>query len=335
MDWGLLNKAVRRIPRVDKAQWDGLDVFSRWLIVTRAAVLIITFIPCALAGLLAYRNGAFDSWLWCCVTVGLLLAHATNNILNDIIDHRKGVDKGNYFRAQYGAHPLEHGFMTIRQALAYAAVTGGAALAVGAYLIYLRGGLALGLTVVGAFFVLFYTWPLKYIGLGEVAVLAVWGPLMTGGAYFIITGAWDWAIALWSLPYAIGATTVLFGKHIDKLADDKAKGIRTLPVLLGEPTARAATLALMASQYVLVAVLVLTKMASPFLLIALVGLTTARPITMVFRTPRPTERPDFVPEDIWPLYFVAAAFYHSRKFGVYFLLGLLADVALRAAGVIA
>jgi 1,4-dihydroxy-2-naphthoate octaprenyltransferase len=36
-----------------------------------------------------------------------------------------------------------------------------------------------------AFFVLFYTWPLKYIGLGEIAVLIVWGPLMIGGGYFV------------------------------------------------------------------------------------------------------------------------------------------------------
>ena len=45
--------------------------------------------------------------------------------------------------------------------------------AIGAYLVYLRGWPALLLLGLGAFFVLFYTWPLKYIGLGEVAVLLV------------------------------------------------------------------------------------------------------------------------------------------------------------------
>jgi 1,4-dihydroxy-2-naphthoate octaprenyltransferase len=41
------------------------------------------------------------------VTLGLVLAHATNNILNDVIDWVKGVDQGNYFRIQYGGHIME------------------------------------------------------------------------------------------------------------------------------------------------------------------------------------------------------------------------------------
>ena len=56
--------------------------------------------------------------------------------------------------------------------------------------------LALALMAAGAFFVLFYTWPLKYIGLGELAVIIVWGPLMVGGGYFVVTGDWSWQAAL-------------------------------------------------------------------------------------------------------------------------------------------
>ncbi len=59
----------------------------------------------------------------------------------------------------------------------------------------------------------------------------------------MITGHWDWNVIIASLPYALGPTTVIFGKHIDKLEQDKAKGIRTLPVLLGETSARYVALA--------------------------------------------------------------------------------------------
>jgi 1,4-dihydroxy-2-naphthoate octaprenyltransferase len=41
-----------------------------------------------------------------------------------------------------------------------------------------------------------------------------------------------------SLPYVLGVTTVIFGKHIDKLEMDKAKGIHTLPVVIGEKASR-------------------------------------------------------------------------------------------------
>src|SRR5262245_23753110 len=174
-------KAVNVIPRVSKQEWDGLDVVSRWLIATRSAVLIMTFISAAIAGLLAARDGRFDFLLWLLVTVGLLFAHATNNLVNDITDHLKGVDKDNYFRSQYGPQPLEHGLMTRGQALTYTAVTGLIALAAGGVLAAMRGEATLVLLAIGAFFVLFYTWPLKYIGMGEVAVILVWGPLMVGG----------------------------------------------------------------------------------------------------------------------------------------------------------
>ena len=48
-------KALQIIPRINKEEWDGLDVISRWLISTRAAVLIMTFISATIGGLLAAR----------------------------------------------------------------------------------------------------------------------------------------------------------------------------------------------------------------------------------------------------------------------------------------
>ena len=81
-------KAVNVIPRVTHEEWDGLDVVSRWLIATRSAVLVMTFNSAAIAGLLAARDGAFDWLLWLLVTVGLLVAHATNNLVNDISESK-------------------------------------------------------------------------------------------------------------------------------------------------------------------------------------------------------------------------------------------------------
>ena len=203
----------------------------------------MTFISAAIAGLFAFRDGRFNLGLWALLAVGLVLAHATNNLLNDRTDFRRGVDQDNYFRLQYGAQPLQQGLWTERDLLIYAGITGLIALACGAALVIVRGWPALALLAAGAFFVLFYTWPLKYIGLGELAVILVWGPLMVGGGYYVITGQWSWPVALASLAYALGPTTVIFGKHIDKHDPDQAKGIHTLPVIIGEKTAPRCSLA--------------------------------------------------------------------------------------------
>lgn len=330
MNVTMWRKALQVIPRISKDEWNHLDLISKWLISTRAAVLIMTFISAAIAGILAYQHGKFNVGLWLLLAVGLILSHATNNLFNDFTDYIKGVDKDNYFRAQYGPQPLEHGLMTKKQLLTYAIVTGLLALATGAVLVYVRGGLTLILLGLGAFFVLFYTYPLKYIALGEVAVLVVWGPLMIGGGYYVITGAWDWNVILASLPYALGVTTVIFGKHIDKYQVDKDKGIHTLPVLIGERAARTLVVLMTGAQYLLVLYLVIIGFFTPVLLVVFLALPVFFNVFLaMYRHSKPSERPEEYPADAWPLWFVATAFAHNRRFGLLFLLGLLADALLR------
>lgn len=318
--------ALRVIPRISKEEWSQLDLISKWLISARAAVLIMTFLSGAIAGILALRDGLFSLWPWLALQAGLLLAHATNNLLNDYTDYARGVDQDNYYRAQYGPQPLVHGLMNKRELLTYALVTGLLALAAGGALVAYRGTLALVLLALGAFFVLFYTFPLKYIALGEIAVLIVWGPLMVGGGYYVITGAWSWNAVLASLPYAIGVTTVIFGKHVDKAGVDREKGIHTLPVVIGERAGRGAILSMFLAQYLVTLYLVLTGYFTPILLLVLLAIPALLRVLPMFRSPKPDEKPPDFP-DVWPNYFVAAAFYHNRQFGLAYLLALVLEVA--------
>jgi 1,4-dihydroxy-2-naphthoate octaprenyltransferase len=326
-------KALNVIPEVSKQEWDELDLVSRWLISTRAAVLIMTFLSAALAGIFAIRDGAFQLGPWLALTFGLIMAHAGNNIFNDYTDYVRGVDKDNYFRSMYGPQPVERGLLTKRQHLAYFAVTSLLGLAAGIYLIAINGWdrniwVLLGL---GAFFVLFYTWPLKYIALGEIAVLLVWGPLMIGGGYYVLAHRWDWGVTLASLPYVLGVTTVIFGKHIDKLKIDREKRIFTLPALIGEKAARYAVLVMMVASYVITGYLIAIKFFTPVLLVVLLAIPTFRQVYPAFLKPKPETRPESFPDGQggWPLYFAPMAFWNNRSFGSLFMLGLLVDVLLR------
>jgi 1,4-dihydroxy-2-naphthoate octaprenyltransferase len=320
--WG---KALRTIPRLTPDEWRALDVVSRWLVASRAAVLVMTVTSAAMAGMWAWRNGLFDWGLWLCLLIGLTMAHATNNLLNDLIDYRQGVDHDNYFRAQYGPQPLVHGLLSQRGLLVYVAVTGLLALIPGAYLVWLRGELALWLLLIGAGFVIFYTWPLKYIGMGEVAVILVWGPLMVGGGYFVITGEWAWHAVWVSMPQTLAATTVLFGKHIDKMPSDRASRIYTLPVILGDRLARATAIALIVAQYVVTAVLVGMQVMSGWVAIVVLALSTAKAAIDVFGKERPESPPADYPPEVWPLWYAPFAFVHTRTFGGLFLLGMVLD----------
>lgn len=328
MNFAMWRKALRVIPHVSHEEWQKLDIISKWLISTRAAVLVMTFLSAAIAGIFALQTQRFNLLYWLLLCVGLIMAHATNNLINDYTDYVRGVDEDNYYRSQYGPQPLVHGLLSKRGLLKYILATGAIALSAGLALIFLRGGHTLLFMALGIFFVLFYTFPLKYIALGEVAVLIVWGPLMIGGGYYVLTGSWDWNIVIASMPYALGVTGVIFGKHIDKCEMDRAKKIYTLPVLLGERLARMLLLALMVLQYLSVLYLIWIGFFTPILLIVFLALRAFLRVFPMLKAPKPAEKPANYP-DVWPNWFVAAAFYHNREFGLAFLLGLILDTVLK------
>ncbi len=322
--WG---KALQTIPRVSKEEWTRLDVISKWLISTRSGVLIMTAISAILGGLFAFADGTFNAVNFVVAFFGLVLAHAANNLLNDWTDHRKGVDKDNYFRAQYGPQVIEHGLMTGKEFTGYLLVTLLLAIAAGAYLAISGPITTLYLGLIGLFFLLFYTWPLKYIGLGEPTVVLVWGPLMIGGTYFVTSGfVWSWDVAWISAVYAIGPTSVIFGKHIDKLNEDRKKKIFTLPVILGETISRYTVLVLWLGQYAAFTYLVFTKALTWPVLVIFLALPYLWKKGSPFLKKRPDTKPDNYEAEAWPLYFVRYAFEYNKRFSLLFLLGVILHV---------
>jgi 1,4-dihydroxy-2-naphthoate octaprenyltransferase len=210
--------------------------------------------------------------------------------------------------------------------------------AIGIYLVWVTGMNTLWFFGAGLFFLLFYTWPLKYYGLGEPSVILVWGPLMVGGTCFVVSGG-QWnagqvtSVLLLSLVYALGPTTVLFGKHTDKLPQDKAKGVRTLPVVIGEKAARYSTIGFWVLQYAFVITLVAMGQLTPAMLIVLLAIPKLFWASKVFLKPRPSVKPEGPSGEGWPLYLVSHAFIYNRVFGMLFLLRLTADVILVKLGV--
>jgi 1,4-dihydroxy-2-naphthoate octaprenyltransferase len=143
---------------------------------------------------------------------------------------------------------------------------------------------------------------------------------MVGGTYFAAVGRLPAAILAASLPYALLCTAVLMGKHIDKLAWDGPRGVRTLPVLLGERASRTATRWMMASFYPLVAALVVLRALPVPALLAFGALPRFALVWRAFLRPRPAEPPAGFP--VWPLWFAPLAFVHARRAGALFVAGL-------------
>lgn len=314
-------QALTAMPQVSVSAWRASPVLVRWLISARASVLVMTFTAAALGGLLTITTPGWSLSAWIICTVGLILAHATNNQLNDLTDSLRGIDEGNYFRLRYGAHVLEDGLLTRRGLLLYMSITGALAAMCGIWLVVTVAGSLLIPFLLGSLLLLFYTWPLKQWGLGELAVLLVWGPLMVAGAGHAATGSWDWQVAAIGFSFALGPTTVIFGKHIDKLSFDREKGMRTLPVRLGDRRARHWVQGMLLAQYLTTALLVAAGWLPWPVLLVLLALPRFLRCWQAFSAPAPDAPPESFPASAWPLWFSAYAFDHTRWFGILFLAG--------------
>ena len=311
------------------------DAVSKWLVITRAAVFSMTVTSGLIGGLLAIGAQQLTkevtvNWaLLGLAIVGLVVAHAANNMINDYFDLEGGVDTDDYVRALYAPHPILSGWVTKKQLAAAILLANAIDLAIMLFLVSQRGPLVAAFALGGLFVSVFYVAPpirLKHIGLGEPGVFVVWGPLMVVGTFFIATGeipGWAWIA---SLPYAILVTTVLFGKHIDKIDADTKKGVRTMPVLLGEARARRVAQILMVAFYPIVIGAVLAGWIGPWVLLVVLGIPRLLTVLRTFNAPRPEVAPHSYVG--WPLWFVGAAFIHTRRAGGLLVLGLLLNALL-------
>lgn len=302
-----------------------VDGVTRWLVVSRAGVLPMTLTSGLIAVLLAAAANTRVDWLNVIIAViGITVAHLANNLMNDYSDTRVGADTESYPRALYAPHPILSGLVTKRQLITGILVCQVIDLAIMLVLIARRDWWIAAFALGGLFLSWAYTAPplrLKKIGLGELDVLVTWGPLMVGGVYYAGTGTLPWQVVLAATAYAVLPTSVLMGKHIDKLPYDAPTGTRTLPVLLGVGRAKALTQGMMLTYYVAVVALVIAG-ALPWPALLTFGAVPLLVRTLrAYARPAPTEPPADYP--VWPLWWAPLAFVHTRRAGGLLILGLL------------
>ncbi|MEA2683371.1 MAG: 1,4-dihydroxy-2-naphthoate polyprenyltransferase [Chloroflexota bacterium] len=312
-------------------QGSDIDGITRWLVLTRACVQPMTLIAVFTAGLLAVRAPGFNALFFALAAVGAVFAHANNNLMNDLFDLDVGNDTKEYPRALYAPHPILSGMITRAGLIRAVLLVNLVDLGIMLFLVSQRGWLIVAFALAGLFISVGYTAPplrLKKRGLGEPGVFLIWGPLMIGGTYFAATGHLTWQPLLASVPYGLLVTSVLMGKHIDKLPWDGPKGVGTLPYLLGEARARRITEVLMIAFYPVVVLLVLTGALAIPALMVFAAVPRLLEVLKYYRKPKPDAPPANYP--VWPLWYVAAAFLHTRRAGGLLVLGLLVGVVFPA-----
>ena len=302
----------------------GLDPVTRFLYAARSVILVISAQSALIAGLLTITDRRFEIVPFVLVFLGYLVLHAISNLSNDYFGYRRGHDTEDSPRRRYTLHPVASGVFTMRFLATGLLVLGAVAALIAVYFIALRGWGAVGFAAAGA--VLLYAYDaapraLKELGLGEVAAFVVWGPLMVGGGYYVITGQLSGAAFLASVPYGLGVASILVGKHIDQRIFDSGQDQRTLPVLLGERNARLLNQATVVGMYLFVLVGIAFGALSVFALVVALAAPRALHALRVMSQPAPAEPPaGYIG---WPLWYHRVCLVHNRLFGWLFILGLL------------
>jgi len=301
----------------------GLDPVARFLYAARSVILVISAQSAVIAGLLAATDRRFETVPFVLALVGFVVLHAISNLSNDYFGYRRGHDTADSPRRRYTLHPVASGAVSMRFLGTGLLLLAAVAVGIGAYFIALRGLPALVLAVVGALLLWAYDAApraLKELGLGEVASFLVWGPLMIGGGYYVITGRWSGDAFLASVPYGLGVASILIGKHIDQRGFDLSQHQRTLPVVLGERRARLLNRSVLVGMYVVTAVAIGVGALSPLAAVVVVALPRAVRALAVMSRPAPSQPPaGYVG---WPLWYHRVCLVHNRAFGWLYILGI-------------
>ncbi|HOX47374.1 MAG TPA: prenyltransferase [Myxococcota bacterium] len=329
-----------------------LGPVSKWLVITRACVFSMTVLSAGIGGLLAALAGAFDPWAFGLVVVGLVLAHASNNMVNDYFDVRHGVDTPEYPRAAYAPHPILSGMISVRGLWVAIFVFNLLDLGIALALTWWKGWPVLAFAAGGLAVSVFYVAPpfkLKHHGLGELAIFAIWGPLMVSGSYYALAGALPGSVWLASVPYGLAVMAVVVGKHLDKREKDAERRVGTLPVLLGERGGKRLMGALIVLLYLCVLGLAVARSLPLASLLVLLSLPRAVRVLRVLALPMPTSpqaafalAKDAVPRDLrekfdparggqsfplWPLWYVVWGVWWVRVAGAWLVVGLALGLA--------
>lgn len=300
-----------------------LDPVAKFLFSARSVILVISAQAALIAGLLAAADRRFDPLPFALVLVGFVTAHAISNLSNDYFGYLRGHDTADSPRMRYTMHPIASGVLDARTLAIGLTALGVIGMAILIYFWAVRGAVALIFSLAGLALLYLYDAaprPLKSVGLGEVAAFLVWGPLMIGGGYFVITGRLSANAFLISLPYGLGVMSILVGKHIDQAGFDREHRQHTLPVLLGDRRARILTRAVILAIYAIIAALIGSGRLTPFAALAALALPRAWRAVAVLSRPRPAAPP---PGYVgWPLWYHRVCLVHNRLFGWAYIAGL-------------
>jgi len=245
---------------------------SLWFQAVRPFSFTASAVPILVGSFLAWREleQGYNWGIFIIVLFAGVIYHAATNLISDYFDFMKGIDT----KETHGSSKiLPFGLMKPHQILWGSIVLWIIGIALGMWLVSLRGTPILILGIAGFIGGLFYTADpigMKYRALGVPWVFIMMGPLMVLGAYMAQGLPFQWHVVWVSLPIGLLVAAILHANDFRDIEDDSKAGIKTASISGGKTMASVEYFVMLFGAYISVIVMVAMKVLSPWSLLVLV-----------------------------------------------------------------
>jgi 1,4-dihydroxy-2-naphthoate octaprenyltransferase len=234
--------------------------FKIWIQAIRYFSFTASVIPIAVGSALALYDHTFDWCLFLLMLAASVACHAGANLANDYYDHVKGIDS----KESLGpSKVIQQGLLTPAEVKRGMIIAFAIATLLGLIIVAASSWIILAIALISLAVAVFYTGgpkPLGYIALGEVAVFIVMGPIMIGGAYYVMASRLTLSVVVASIPIGFLVAAILHANNIRDIQLDQQAGKVTLATLLGRRGSNIEYLILVIGAYVMTLVLIATDL---------------------------------------------------------------------------
>jgi len=228
-----------------------------WLMAVRYFSFTASVIPILIGSTLALIDRRFEPIFFVIMLIAAIVCHAGANLANDYFDHVKGIDTPESLGP---SKAIQQSLLTPAEVKRGMIVAFAVASLLGLIIVSQTGWQILALALASLAAAFFYTGgpkPLGYMALGEVTVLIFMGPVMIGGAYYVLADRLTWDVILVSIPIGFVVAAILHANNIRDIDLDRKAGKVTLATLLGRRGANIEYGVLVVGAYLVTVLLIL------------------------------------------------------------------------------
>jgi len=209
--------------------------FKTYWIASRPFSFPASSMPVMLGTMLAVAVGGVQpNWLlFLLALIGMTFLHAGANILNDVCDFEKGLDR----EVLPVSGAVVRKLLTPRQALKGAIVLFALGSVIGLILAALTTWSIIIIGLIGLASGVLYSATsigLKYRALGDLTVLLNFGILGCLGAWMVQSAGFSWIPLLWAIPQGLLIAAILHANNWRDIQGDTNGGFKTVAALLGD-----------------------------------------------------------------------------------------------------